>query len=147
MSVLAPDESMMQPSAMPFVVLVEDHTDTRQMYAEFLGVTCDVLPVADGQEALDVMKRRTPDVLVTDLSLPGIDGYELVARVRRDATLQNIPVICLSGYGGHEHEQRALAAGCDRLLQKPLMPDALADIVAEMFTRRKESPSNRRADS
>jgi CheY-like chemotaxis protein len=120
------------PRGLPRVLLVEDHQDTRQMYAEFLGIEFDVVTAADGEEALDLMRSHLPDVMVTDLSLPGIDGLELIARVRADAVLGPIPIICLSGYSGHAHEQRARAAGCDRILQKPCMPDALAEIVAEL---------------
>jgi two-component system cell cycle response regulator DivK len=125
------------------VLLVEDHLDTRQMYAEFLGLEFNVVTAADGENALTLMRLQPPDVIVTDLSLPGIDGFELIARVRSDPTLRHIPVICLSGYGGHEHEQRALAAGCDRILQKPCMPDALAEVVAEAI----QEAANRRSNA
>jgi CheY-like chemotaxis protein len=124
------------------VLLVEDHLDTRQMYAEFLGLDFNVVTAADGEGALNMMRVQPPDVIVTDLSLPGIDGFELIARVRSDATLRAIPVICLSGYGGQEHEQRALAAGCNRILQKPCMPDALAEVVAETIQE-----ANRRSNA
>jgi CheY-like chemotaxis protein len=113
------------------VLLVEDHADTRQMYAEFLAIEFEVMTAVDGEDALKSMRRQAPDVIVTDLSLPGMDGFQLIARVRGDATFQSIPIICLSGYGGHEHEQRAQAAGCNRILQKPCMPDELAAIVSD----------------
>ncbi|HEU4939857.1 MAG TPA: response regulator [Vicinamibacterales bacterium] len=113
------------------VLLVEDHADTRQMYAEFLGMEFEVVTAANGEDALKRMRTEVPHLIVTDLSLPVMDGFELVTQVRRDARLQSIPIICLSGYGGHEHEQRARAAGCDRILQKPCMPDELAAIVSE----------------
>ena len=120
------------PRGLPRVLLVEDHQDTRQMYAEFLGVEFEVVTAADGEQALDLLRSHLPDVIVTDLSLPGIDGFEFIARVRADASFPAIPIICLSGYGGHAHEQRARAAGCDRILQKPCMPDKLAEIVVEL---------------
>ena len=116
------------------VLLVEDHADTRQMYAEFLGMEFEVVTAANGEDALKRIGTEVPHLIVTDLSLPGMDGFELIMQVRRDARLQSIPIICLSGYGGHEHEQRARAAGCDRLLQKPCMPDELAAIVSEELT-------------
>jgi len=125
------------------VLLVEDHLDTRQMYAEFLGIDFDVMTAADGEDALSMMRLHPPDVLVTDLSLPRMDGFELIARVRADPALCAIPVICLSGYGGHEHEERALAAGCDRILQKPCMPDALAEVVSETI----QGAANRRSNA
>jgi CheY-like chemotaxis protein len=125
------------------VLLVEDHLDTRQMYAEFLGIDFDVMTAADGEDALSMMRLHPPDVLVTDLSLPRMDGFELIARVRADPALRAIPVICLSGYGGHEHEERALAAGCDRILLKPCMPDALAEVVSETI----QDAANRRSNA
>jgi two-component system, chemotaxis family, CheB/CheR fusion protein len=80
------------------------------------------------------MRTARPDLLITDLSLPGMDGFELVARIRKDPRLGRIPIICLSGYGGHAHEQRAREAGCDRILQKPCMPDALSEIALEVLS-------------
>lgn len=123
---------------LPLVLLVEDHADTRQMYAEFLGGMFRMLEAADGQEALDAMRARRPDLLITDLSLPRVDGFELIAVVRAEAGLRSVPIICLSGYGGHAYDDRARAAGCDRILQKPCMPDALADAAAELLQQVKD---------
>ena len=127
----------------PRVLLVEDHADTRQMYAEFLGMEFEVVTAADGEEALVVMRREAPDVIITDLSLPRLDGFELIARIRSDVRFKSTPIICLSGYGGLGHERRAAEAGCDRVLQKPCMPDALAGIVNEMI----EHAAKRRSDA
>lgn len=121
---------------MPVVLLVEDHADTRLMYAEFLGEQFEVLEAGDGEEALAVLRARIPDLVITDLSLPGVDGFELMSRLRQDPTLASIPVICLSGYGGHAHERRAREAGCDRLIQKPCLPDALAEAAADLLRTR-----------
>jgi len=118
---------------LPLILLVEDHQDTRQMYAEFLSMAFDVTTAPDGAEALDLMRTLRPDLLITDLSLPGLDGFALTALIRQDAALSGIPIICLSGYGGYHHEQLALEAGCNRLLQKPCMPDELADAAAELL--------------
>jgi CheY-like chemotaxis protein len=124
------------------VLLVEDHADTRQMYAEFLGMEFEVITATDGEDALRRMRTDVPHLIVTDLSLPGMDGFELITRVRADAKLQSIPIICLSGYGGYEHEQRARAAGCDRILQKPCMPDELATIVSEVIAQAAQRRKN-----
>ena len=103
------------------------------MYEEFLSVSFEVMAAGDGARALELMRASPPDLLITDLSLPGIDGFELVALIRKDPVLGRIPIICLSGYGGHAHEQRALEAGCDRILQKPCMPDALTAVALEVM--------------
>jgi CheY-like chemotaxis protein len=121
------------PPPTSVLLLVEDHEDSRQMYAEFLKTSFEVVATADAEQGLAVLRERRVDILVTDLSLPGMNGYELVAKVRSDAALRTVPIVCLSGYGGLAHEQRARAAGCDRILQKPCMPDALADIATELI--------------
>lgn len=126
---------------MAAVLLVEDHQDTREMYAEFLGARFEILAAADAETALAQLRERGVDLVITDLSLPGMNGYELVAAIRSDPALRAIPIVCLSGYGGLTHEQRAREAGCDRILQKPCMPDALADLAAELV--RKEGRSSR----
>jgi CheY-like chemotaxis protein len=123
------------PRPAPAVLLVEDHDDTRQMYAEFLGMSFDMICAPDGETGLDILRQRRVDLVITDLSLPGMDGFELVAAIRSDPALRVIPIVCLSGYGGLAHEQRARAAGCDRILQKPCMPDALADVASELIRK------------
>ena len=127
------DSSGAAMPARPIVLLVEDHQDTRQMYAEFLSASFEILAAADGGRALEIIRTARPDLLITDVSLPGIDGFELVALVRKDPVLARIPIICLSGHGRHAHEQRAREAGCDRILQKPCMPDALEAVALEVM--------------
>lgn len=127
-----------RPEQVPVVLLVEDHGDTRVMYAEFLRTGFEILEAGDGHQALAQMQARVPDLVVTDLSLPGLDGFELITAMRKDERLRDVPVICLSGYGGHAHEQRAREAGCDRLLQKPCLPDLLAQTMTDVLRERSE---------
>lgn len=122
--------------SLPHIVLVEDHADTRQMYAEFLSLSFEVLQASDGREALALMRERAPALVITDLSLPGMDGFELIRLMRDDDRLRSVPVICLSGYGGHAHEQRAREVGCDHILQKPYLPDALATLAESVVRDR-----------
>ena len=128
--------SFADPQPQPLLLIVEDHVDTRQMYAEFFHEQFDVMQAGDGAQALDVMRARRPDIVITDLSLPGIDGFALIARMREDPMLSGIPIICLSGYGGHAHERRAREVGCDRILQKPCMPDELAQAASDLLRNR-----------
>jgi CheY-like chemotaxis protein len=115
------------------ILLVEDHQDTRQMYAEYMGLQYEVLEAGSGAEALRQMGARRPDVVITDLSMPDFDGFELVARMRGQPDLAAVPVIGLSGYGGYANEQRAREVGCALLMQKPCLPDTLANVVAEVL--------------
>jgi putative two-component system response regulator len=103
------------------------------MYAEYLSSTFEVIEAADGLEALDLAIQHRPDVIVTDVSLPGIDGFELVKRLRRHALTRRTPVVCLSGYGGDVYAERARKAGCNQIVQKPCLPDELAVAVHQLL--------------
>ena len=119
------------------VLLVEDHIDSRAMYAEYLRLDFHVVEAGDGVAALELMEHTFPDVVVTDLALPRMDGFELIARIRGDHRLRDVPVIALSGYAGTEHEDRARQAGSDLVLMKPCLPERLAEAVASATIRRK----------
>ena len=106
------------------------------MYAEFLRDLFEVDQAADGEEALAFMRERTPDLVITDLSLPRLDGFELVKRIRGDQALKNVPVICLSGYSDDAHERGALEAGANQVLQKPCLPDRLAKAALTLLRPR-----------
>ena len=126
------------PTPQRTILLVEDHADSRIMYAEFLRLNFHVVEAADGLSALEVMRQTRPDVVVTDLALPRMDGFELIERMRGDDRLRHVPVIALSGYSGAEHADRARQLGSDIVLTKPCLPETLADAVASAASRRKE---------
>src|ERR1700752_548595 len=98
-------------NARPLLLIVEDYADTRQMYAEFLSGSFDVLQAGEGREALALLETSVPAVVITALTLPGIDGLELIRQMREKASTRRVPVICLSGHGGRAHEGRAREAG------------------------------------
>ena len=102
------------------------------MYAEYLGETFDVMQAADGQEALALVAATVPALIITDITLPGIDGFELIRQIRGNVSLRAVPVICLSGPGGRAHEQRAREVGCTRILEKPCMPETLAKTARDL---------------
>lgn len=120
------------------MLLVEDDEDSRQMYAAFLRPNFNVAEAEDGIGALQLMQKQRPDIVVTDLALPRMDGFELVRRMRADARLRDVPVIALSGFSGIEYETRAREAGSDVVLQKPCLPDELAATVASVAGSRRE---------
>ena len=108
------------------------------MYAEFLSSDFEVIQAADGEEALRVMHAHVPDLVITDLTLPGVNGFELVTRMRAIPALAAVPVICLSGYGGSAQVDRAREVGCDRLIEKPCLPDTLSEAALEVLRARKQ---------
>jgi two-component system, cell cycle response regulator DivK len=124
---------MASVSIRPLLLLVEDYADAREMYAEFLSSSFDVVATADAQAALAVLATQVPALVITDFTLPGIDGFELIRQMRGNASTRGVPVICLSGHGGPAHEARAREVGCDRVLQKPCLPEALARTAQELI--------------
>ena len=108
------------------------------MYVEFLSGSFEVLQAADGNEALAVARQHKPDAVVTDLSLPGIDGFEFVARLRRDPGTSGAAVVCLSGFSGAGHEERARQAGVDRVVEKPCLPDELAEAIFDALKQQRK---------
>jgi len=122
-------------NARPLLLLVEDYADAREMYVEFLSASFEVVAAADAHAALEVLATQVPAVLITDFTLPGIDGCELIRRMRGKASTRGVPAILLSGHGGSDHERKAREAGCDLVLQKPCAPDALERSVSELINR------------
>ena len=110
------------------VLIVDDDRDTREMYSESLKADgFDILSAASGEEALRLASDSAPIVVVTDLRLRGrIDGLELTRRLRANKRTSGARIILLTGASLGAERQRAEAAGCDRFLEKPCLPDALA---------------------
>jgi CheY-like chemotaxis protein len=106
------------------------------MYAEFLQMNYDVSEAGDGVAALQSIEQRMPDVVVTDLALPRMDGFELVSTIRKQEHTADIPVIALSGYSGPEYDERTRTAGTTMVLMKPCMPDALLEAINTVLAGR-----------
>jgi diguanylate cyclase (GGDEF)-like protein len=107
----------------------------------------DVLRARDGQEALEAVRAWYPDLVLTEVPLPRLDGYELCRELQRDAAAREIPVIFHSATHAHPAgEAHALANGARRFLAKPSDPDVLAQAVAEALDRRQEPPAGGSAD-
>lgn len=123
-----------QGSPKPVLLFVEDHADSRTMYAEYLGDRFEVIEAEDGVGGWEILQQRPVDVVVTDLSLPALDGYELIRRIRHDARLQDLPIVAMSGYSAGQLESDVQ---WDLVLEKPCMPDDVADAVAAAMSSRR----------
>jgi two-component system cell cycle response regulator DivK len=121
----------------PLVLLVEDETDLRRLYARQLMLSgFDVLEAGNGQDAIETVSARSPDVVVMDLSLPVVDGWEATRRLKADDRTAHIPVLALTGHDGSGELQRATHAGCDWFVPKPCPPDALITEVRRVLSTR-----------
>jgi two-component system cell cycle response regulator DivK len=116
------------------VLIVDDFDDNRQMYAEFLAYSgYRVLEASNGAEAIAQATEHLPDLIVMDLSLPVLDGWEATRRLKSDPRTRHIPVVALTGHALEGHSQGARAAGCDAFLAKPCLPDKLLETVRTML--------------
>jgi PAS domain S-box-containing protein len=126
------------------VVVVEDNADTR----ELIGVTlssagAEVTSVASAADAIAAIERTAPDVLVSDIGLPGEDGYALIKRLRGHprAAVRTLPAIALTAYAGGEDRALALSCGFDEHLPKPVDPARLVALVATFTTAWEGEPA------
>jgi two-component system response regulator MprA len=129
-----------QESTAPVVLLVDDSHDERDMYTQQLVATGYSVQVADnGEDALQRVAAQVPDVVVMDLAMPVLDGWETTRRLKE--MHPGVPVIVLSGHTGGEGGRRAREAGGDVLLTKPFGPEALELAVRIALKRRAEADS------
>jgi two-component system cell cycle response regulator DivK len=108
------------------VLLVDDYADSREMYAAaFKTSRFEVIQAANGLEAIQRALESAPDIILMDLSLPVMDGWETTARLKADARTAAIPVVALSGHAVAQWSERARQAGFASFLTKPCLPDTL----------------------
>jgi two-component system, cell cycle response regulator DivK len=118
----------------PLVLIVDDFPDNREMYTQFLEFSG--LRVAEAQNGLEALERAfalLPDLIVMDLSLPGLDGWEATRRLKADARTRTIPVIALTGHALAGHSKGAMEAGCDAFITKPCLPERLLEEIKAML--------------
>ena len=125
---------------MPRCLIVDDHDDGRDGFREYLeSFEFEVTGIPTAEQALGAMALAPYDLLIVDLLLPGMDGYEYIRRVRREAR-HDVPIIAVSACAFPEDRARAEAAGCDAFLAKPCPPDELLStmrrLLSETVTRR-----------
>jgi len=125
---------MVSAPARPLLLIVDDSWDNRAIYAEFLTFRgYRVAEAADGLEALDKVQALQPDLVVLDLSMPGMDGRETMRRLKADPLTRAIPILVLTG---RLHlKDAALAAGADAYVAKPCLPDELIAEIEELLQR------------
>ena len=116
----------MTPTLEPLVLVVDDYRDSREMYAECLqGYGFRVAEASNGFEALTLAGSLSPDVILMDLSLPGIDGWEATRQLKADARTRHIPIVALTGHAGRTAAEAARKAGCAAFVVKPALPEQI----------------------
>jgi len=130
----------------PLVLVVEDYQDAREMYAAYLQFSgYGVAEAANGLEALEKTRELMPDIILMDLALPKMDGWEATRRLKADEQTRNIPIVALTGHALAGHAEGARQAGCDAFVTKPCLPDALVAEIERMLAVRRGDGASRRS--
>ena len=124
----------------PLILVVDDYEDAREMYAEYLRF-CGfrVAEARNGNEALEQAFALMPDLILMDLSLPGMDGWEATRQLKADERTRQIPVVALTGHALAGASEGAKKAGCDSFVTKPCLPDDLVVEVRRMLGLAKQT--------
>ncbi len=117
-------------SERPLILLVEDFEDAREMYRDYLEFSgFRVETAGDGHTAIAKARAHRPDLILMDLSLPGMDGWEATRCLKNDPDTASLTIVALSAHALALEGQRARQAGCDGFIAKPCLP---ADLVVQM---------------
>ena len=118
------------------ILLIEDNEQNRYL-ATFLlekhGYS--VVPASDGLTGIELGLRLQPQGILLDIQLPGLDGYEVARALRRNALLDGVPIIAVTSYAMAGDREKAMAAGCDGYIEKPIDPDTFVSEVEKLFLR------------
>ena len=124
----------------PLILVVDDYQDAREMYAEYLQFSgFRVAEARNGNEALEQAFALKPDLILMDLSLPGMDGWEATRRLKADEATKHIPIVALTGHALAGASEGARRAGCDSFVTKPCLPDDLVVEVRRMLGTAKDA--------
>jgi two-component system cell cycle response regulator DivK len=120
------------------ILVVEDQEDNRTILRDLLGMAgYELIEAADGAEGVKLAQQEKPDLILMDIQLPVIDGYEATRRIKGDADLKATPIIAVTSYALSGDEAKARAAGCDGYVTKPFSPRELLAKVREYLPREK----------
>jgi two-component system cell cycle response regulator DivK len=112
------------------ILVIEDHEENRRILHDLLASAgYAVIEAVDGEDGVALAGRHVPDLILMDIQLPGIDGYEATRRIKAQPALRAIPLIAVTSYALSGDDAKALAAGCDGYVTKPFSPRALLQVI------------------
>lgn len=132
-----------KPREQPLVLVVEDYQDAREMYAAYLQFSgFEVAEAGNGIEAIEKTRELLPDIVLMDLALPRMDGWEATRRLKNDPKTRHIPIVALTGHALAGHAEGAREAGCDAFVTKPCLPDALVTEIKRLLDAHRPNAQN-----
>jgi two-component system, cell cycle response regulator DivK len=116
------------------ILAIEDHEENRRLLRDLLtSVGYEMIEAVTGEEGLTSAETHLPDLILMDIQLPGIDGYEVTRRIKANPALRHIPVIAVTSYALSGDDVKALEAGCDAYVTKPFDPAELLAKIGEFL--------------
>lgn len=126
--------SVVEGGDAPVVLLVDDYADTREMLGQMLGLRgYRVLEAANGEEAITLAQTGRPDLILMDLNMPVLDGFNATLRIREDERTRDVPVVALTAFDTVEFRAAASAVGCTDFVVKPLDTDRLEALLERLL--------------
>jgi len=117
------------------ILVVEDQEDNRQILRDLLSSAgYEMMEAENGEEALAALAKRRPDLILMDIQLPVMDGYEATRRIKADPALRAIPIIVVTSYALSGDQEKAFAAGCNAYVTKPFSPRQLLAKIREYLS-------------
>ena len=116
------------------ILVAEDDADNRRIVVKVLTLEGHrILEASDGASAIALAQREHPDLVILDLGMPGMDGWEVARRLKADPETADIPIIALTAFALRGDEERARGAGCDGYLAKPCRPQTIREVVGRFL--------------
>jgi two-component system cell cycle response regulator DivK len=122
------------------IMVVEDNPQNMRLFEMVLrNEDYTLLKATDGEEALAMALEKRPDLILMDISLPGMSGLEVTRRLRKDPSFANTPIIGITAYAMKGDREKVIESGCDIYMSKPVNTLALPEVIAELLVRSKKS--------
>jgi two-component system cell cycle response regulator DivK len=116
------------------ILAIEDHEENRRLLRDLLtSVGYELIEAVTGEEGVASAEAQLPDLILMDIQLPGIDGYETTRRIKANPALRHIPVIAVTSYALSGDDVKAMEAGCDAYVTKPFDPAELLAKIGEFL--------------
>jgi two-component system, cell cycle response regulator DivK len=118
------------------ILVVEDQEDNRRILRDLLtSVGYEVVEAVSGEDGVRMAETHAPDLILMDIQLPGLDGYEATRRIKANVELRQIPIIAVTSYALSGDDAKAFEAGCDAYVAKPYSPRALLAKIREFLSK------------
>jgi two-component system cell cycle response regulator DivK len=117
------------------ILVVDDQYDNKKIMRDLLGTAAyETIEAGNGEQAVEMVEQRRPDLILMDIQLPVLDGYEAMRRIKADPVLRSIPIIAVSSYALSGDEEKARVAGCNDFVSKPFSPRQLLAKVRQYLS-------------